>query len=144
MEIKAKVKNIKMSPRKVRLVVDLVRGLKVSNAVDQLMFLNKKAAKPTRKLIESCLANAIHNYELDKNNLYIKEIRVDDGPTMKRWKPRAFGRASAIRKRTSQINVILAELKDSGEKKAKVHEIDAPISLDQLSEQQKSTKEDKK
>lgn len=139
MEVKAKLKNLKMSPRKVRLVIDLVRGLKVDTAINQLKFLNKKAAKPIRKLIESSVANADNNFELKRDNLYIKEIKADDGPTMKRWKPRAYGKAGAIRKRTSCIDLILGEIKDSGVKKGKKQDIEAPVSLDKLMEQQSAT-----
>ena len=144
MEVKAKARNTKISPRKVRLVVDLVRGLKTVEAINQLTFLNKKAAKNVKKLVESCIANAKSNYELDASNLYIKEIRVDDGPTMKRWKPRAFGRAAPIRKRTSHISLILGEIKDSGEKKSKKQEIEAPVSLGKMMEQQVVKEENSK
>ncbi len=110
MEIKAKAKYIKMSPKKVRLVIDVIRGMDVKNALDQLRFLNKAATKPIEKLLNSAIANAVHNFSLEKNNLYIKEIRADEGPTLKRWRPRAFGRAGAIRKRSSHISIILDEL----------------------------------
>lgn len=129
MEVKAKAKYIKMSPRKVRLVADIARGLTVQDAVNQLRFTNKKAVLPVKKLIESACANAENNYELKQDNLFIKEIRVDEGATMKRWKPRARGRATPIRKRTSHINLILGELIDSGEVKSKKIKIDAPVKL---------------
>ncbi|MCK5510751.1 50S ribosomal protein L22 [Candidatus Parcubacteria bacterium] len=129
MEVKAKAKHIRMSPRKVRLVADIVRGLSVKNAVNQLRFTAKKAVLPVKKLIESAIASAENNYELKQDNLFVKEIRVDEGATMKRWKPRARGRATPIRKRTSHINLILGELVDSGEIKAKKTKIDAPVKL---------------
>ncbi|MBU4422019.1 50S ribosomal protein L22 [Patescibacteria group bacterium] len=125
MEIKAKVRYLRMSPRKVRLVVDLIRGKKVSEALDILTFSNKWAKKPVIKLLNSAVANAEHNFELQKDNLYIKAIKADGGPMLKRWMPRAFGRAGAIRKRTCHIEIILDEIKkvepvsakkDSGEK----------------------------
>lgn len=140
MEIKAKAKYIKMSSRKVRLVVDVIRGMEVGAALDQLRFINKRAAKPIEKLIKSGIANATNNYELEENNLYIKVIKVDEGATLKRWKPRAHGRAAPIRKRTSHISLILAEIKDSGEKKAKKQEVEAPIKLDSKSKQDEGIK----
>ncbi len=130
MEITAKAKFIRTAPRKTRLVIDLVRGMKVGNALDQLKFANKKVAKDVSKLIESGIANAEHNYELSKDNLFVKEIKVDEGPTLKRWMPRAHGRATSIRKRTSHIILKLAEIEDSGEKKAKKQEVEAPVKLD--------------
>jgi len=129
MEIKASVKNLRTSARKTRLVVDVVRGMQVEKALDQLKFVNKKVTGSVSKLIKSAIANAENNYELSKDNLYVKEITVDEGATLKRWMPRAHGRATPIRKRTSHINVVLGEIKDSGEKKAKQQKIDAPIKL---------------
>ena len=129
MEIQAKAKHIKASPRKVRLVVDVIRGLRVDQALDQLTFVNKLAAGSIEKLVKSAIANALNNFELKEDNLFVKEIRVDEGPTMKRWKPRARGRACPIRKRTSHVNIVLGELVDSGEAKVKKQKIDAPIKL---------------
>ncbi len=143
MEIKAKVKNLRMSPRKVRLVIDVVRGMKVDEAISQLVFMNKKAAKPIMKLVESGVANALNNYELDKGNLLIKEIRVDEGATLKRWMPRARGRATVIRKRTSHVNLILGEIVDSGEKEAKKEKIEDPIKLDAKAKQEGDAKVEK-
>ena len=107
MEIKAKARYIKMSPKKIRLVIDVIRNMEVVDALAQLKFINKLATKPVDKLLNSAVANAKHNFDTEKDNLYIKEIRVDEGPTTKRWKPRAFGRASTIRKRSSHISIIL-------------------------------------
>ena len=113
MEVKAKAKYIRMSPRKVRLVADVVRGLAVEKAMDQLVFVKKHAVRPIEKLLNSAVANAENNFELEKKNLYIKEIKINEGPTLKRWKPRARGRATPIRKRTSHIDIVLAELVES-------------------------------
>ncbi len=132
MEIKAKAKYIRMSPKKVRLLAGLVRGLNVKAAIEQLNFSGKKAALPVSKLIESAIANAEHNFEMDKNNLFVKEISVDEAPMLHRWTPKAHGRAGAIRKRNSHINLILGELKESGIKEAKKRKIDDPISLAEL------------
>jgi len=129
MEVKAKAKYIRMSPRKVRLVVDVIRGMTASRSLDQLAFINKKAVRPVRKLVESAIANAENNFELEKDNLYIKEMRVDDGPTLHRWQPRARGRATPIRKRTSHISLVLSELVDSGEKEGKKQKLETPLKL---------------
>lgn len=129
MEVKAKAKFIKMSPTKIRLVANLIKKMPVEKALNQLMFINKIAGVPVKKLIKSAMANAEHNFELEKDNLFIKELTVNEGPTLKRSMPRAHGRASAIRKRTSHINLILGEIKDSGIVKTKKQEITAPIKL---------------
>jgi large subunit ribosomal protein L22 len=142
MEIKAKVKYIKSSPRKTRLVVDLIRGLQVEEALNQLTVSNKTVAKPVIKLVKSAIANAVNNYELEESNLFVKMVKVDDGPTLHRWMPRARGRATPIRKRTSHIEIILGELKDSGVKAAKKQEIEAPVKLDTTTEE--APKEEKK
>lgn len=109
MQVKAQAKYIRIAPRKARLVVDLICGLDANKALEQLAFISKKAAKPIIKLINSALANAEHNFDLDKNNLYIKSLTVDDGPTYYRWLPRAHGRATPLRKRTSHFQLILEE-----------------------------------
>lgn len=145
MEVKASAKHIKMSARKVRLVVDAVRGLKANEALDQLNFIKKWAARPILKLVNSAVANAVNNFELDKDNLYIKEIRVDDGATLKRWMPKAQGRATPIRKKMSHIILVLGEIKDSGKKEGKKIKIDAPIKLEDRPKEAEGVKiEDKK
>jgi large subunit ribosomal protein L22 len=136
METKARAKHIRMSPKKVRLVVDVIRGMEVDKALAQLRFINKKAVQPVKKLVESAIANARHNYALDKSNLYIKEITVDEGKTLYRYTPRALGRATPIRKRTSHINVILGELVDSGVVEARKPEVEAPVKLEDMAKQQ--------
>ncbi len=141
METKAFLKYLRISPRKVRLVVDLVRGMKAQRAVEYLQFVNKKSAKPLIKLINSAITNSKFNYDIDEDNLYIKTISVGEGPTLKRWRARAFGKAAQIRKRTSHINLVLAEIKDSGKKQAKKVEIEKPINLEK---QAKQAMEDKK
>lgn len=116
MEVRAQLRYLRKSPRKVRLVVDLVRGLPVKNAIAQLRVSKKGSARSVKKLIESAVANAENNFKMNRDGLFVKTIMVDKGPTLKRWRPRAFGRAGAIRKRTSHITVILAE--DEALKKA--------------------------
>jgi large subunit ribosomal protein L22 len=118
MEVKAFARRIRMSPKKVRLVADIVRGLDVAAAEAQLTFLNKAAARPVLKLIRSAKANAEHNFKLAGEGLYIKTIYVDGGPTLHRWMPRAFGRATPIRKRTSHITIVLDERSAEGAPKA--------------------------
>lgn len=130
MEIKAKAKFIRMSPRKIRLVVNLIRGLTVAEALDQLRFINKRAVKPVEKLLKSAVANARHNFELNQDNLYIKEIKADQGPVLHRWLPRAHGRATPIRKKGSHISIVISEIEASGKIKAKKLEMAAPIKLD--------------
>jgi large subunit ribosomal protein L22 len=98
-----------MSPQKVRLVVDLVRGKKVEEARQILQFTRKFAAGPVGKVLDSALANAKQNPNIDENILLVKEIFVDQGPSLKRWRARAQGRAAAIKKRTSHITVVLEE-----------------------------------
>ncbi len=125
MQVKAKANYIRISPRKARLVAAVVRSLDLQRAFDQLAMLNKKAVRPIVKLLKSALANAEHNFELDKGNLFVQEIRVDDGPTLHRWMPRAFGRATPIRKRTSMISLILAErVPSEGKAKTKKQKIE--------------------
>jgi len=107
--ITAKLRHLRISPRKVRLVTDLVKGLPVTKAERQLKFLTKKAAQPILKLLNSAVANAKNNADLVKENLYISKIVVENGPILKRWRPRAMGRAAPIMKRTSHISLILNE-----------------------------------
>jgi large subunit ribosomal protein L22 len=109
MEARAAIRQIRISPQKARLVADLVRGQEVEDAINKLRFMPKKAARIIRKLLESAVANASQNEAIDIDTLYIKEIFVDGGPMLKRIRPRAMGRASRILKRTSHIDVVLAE-----------------------------------
>lgn len=109
MEVVAKLRYYRQSPRKVRLITDLIKGLNTSEALSELQFANKTAARQVIKLIQSAVANATHNFSLDANNLFIKNITVDSGPTLKRWRARAFGRASMIRKHMSHVTITLDE-----------------------------------
>lgn len=109
MDVTAHLRNLRMSPRKVRLVADLVRGLPVGEADAQLAYLSRAAALPLRKLLASAVANAEHNAKLSRANLYVGQIAVNQGPTLKRFRPRAFGRAAAIRKRSCHVHVVLME-----------------------------------
>lgn len=109
MDVKAQAKYIKMSPRKLRLVIDLVRDLSVEEALDRLALTDKRAVAPVRKLLQSALANAENNFKLKKQDLLVKTIMVDNGPVLKRWRARAFGRAALIRKPTSHVTVVLTD-----------------------------------
>ncbi len=111
-QAKAIAKTVRIAPRKVRLVVDLIRGKQVGEAVAILQLTPKAASPVVEKVLKSAIANAEHNYELDVNNLVVSEIFVDEGPTLKRFRPRAMGRASAINKRTSHITVVVSEKKE--------------------------------
>jgi large subunit ribosomal protein L22 len=109
MEIKASAKFIRQSPKKVRLVANLVKGLPVAEALTQLKFNAKAAAGAVAKLLKSAISNAEENHGLRRDNLFIKAVRVDGGPTLKRWTPKAFGRATPIVRRSSHVSLLLAE-----------------------------------
>jgi len=109
MEVKAVARYVRIPPQKVRLIMDEVRGKKVEEAIRMLTFSPQKGAHLLRKLINSAVANAEANKELDVDSLFIKKIFADQGPTMKRFLPRAMGRATRIRKRMSHLTVILDE-----------------------------------
>lgn len=101
----AKAKTINISPQKVRLVADQIRGLPVSRAIDILSFSTKKAAEPVKKVLLSAIANAEHNHGLDIDELCVSMIQVNEGPVLKRIRARAKGRSTRILKRTSHIDV---------------------------------------
>lgn len=109
MEAKASLKFARVGTQKARLVADLVRGKNVHDALKTLAFLNKKTGLLLQKLLNSAVANAEFNNKMDIDKLFVKSITVDQGPALKRFRPRAQGRASGIRKKTSHINVILGE-----------------------------------
>ena len=142
MEIKANLNYLRISPRKVRLVTDLIKGMDVQEAEIQLKFLTKKAAKPVLKL---------HNFGINKDNLYISEIQVNEGPRFKRWMPRAMGRADLILKRTSHVKLVLGTKKEVEVKKKKSKpkvikaeelEKDKEIEKQLIQEKETETKED--
>jgi large subunit ribosomal protein L22 len=109
MEAKAIARQVRIAPRKVRLVVDLIRGKQVGEALAILAHTPKAASPVVEKVLKSAIANAEHNYELEPNNLVISKVFVDEGATLKRFRPRAMGRASRINKRTSHITVVVSE-----------------------------------
>ncbi len=109
MEAQAKLKSARLSPRKTRLIVDMVRGLNIQNALNILNFSPKPSAKIVATLLKSAVANAEQKGVSDIDSLYVKTIFVDGGAALKRFVPRAQGRASKIRKPTSHITVVLAD-----------------------------------
>ncbi|MBU8908612.1 50S ribosomal protein L22 [Desertibacillus haloalkaliphilus] len=112
MQAKAVAKQVRIAPRKVRLVVDLIRGKQVGEAIAILRHTPKAASPVVEKLLNSAIANAEHNYEMEPNNLVVSEAFVDEGVTLKRFRPRAMGRASRINKRTSHITLVVTEKKE--------------------------------
>jgi large subunit ribosomal protein L22 len=106
MEVTASLARIRVSPRKARLVVDLIRGKRVLDAQRIMRFVPNKTAFEVERLLKSVAANAENNYDLDPEDLWIKVIYVDDGPTMRRFRPKARGRVGRIQKRSSKITVI--------------------------------------
>ncbi|MCM8900382.1 50S ribosomal protein L22 [Caldicoprobacter algeriensis] len=111
MRPRAIARYIRMSPRKVRAVIDLIRGKTVNEALAILANTPRAAARPVMKVLKSAIANAENNMNMDQDNLYVAEIYADQGPTLKRIMPRARGMAYMIRKRTSHITVVLDEIK---------------------------------
>lgn len=109
MEAKAIAKGVRIAPRKARLVIDLVRGKSVTEADNILNNMNKEAARLIRKVLTSAVANATNNLELDKANLYVKEAYINEGQTMKRFRPGSRGHIDPIMKRTSHITIVVSE-----------------------------------
>ena len=109
MEARAIAKNVKIAPRKARLVIDLVRGKSVNDADNILSNLNKEAARLIRKVLTSAVANAENNFGLDKTKLYVKEAFVNEGQTLKRMRFGSRGHVDPIKKRTSHITVVVSE-----------------------------------
>ena len=145
-QTKAQLRFLRITPQKVRLVAGLVRGMEVRKALDQLQFSSKQAAIPVKKLIESAVANAIHNDHVKEDTLKIETIFVNEGSVLRRWMPRAMGRATPLRKKSSHITVVLSgeadETKKSSkkEKEVKVEETETKVEKTE----KKITKKDKK
>lgn len=111
-EVRALARGIHVTPRKARLVANLVKGLPVGDALVQLDFLVKKPALPIKKLINSAVANAKHNFQIEADRLYIKSLSVDQGRVFQKFSPRAQGRAFPVRKRTSHLSLVLGASKN--------------------------------
>ncbi|MDR1781932.1 MAG: 50S ribosomal protein L22 [Bacilli bacterium] len=122
MEAKAIAKNLRIAPRKARLVADLVRGKSVIDAMVILANKNKAASPLVEKVLRSAVANAINNHMMDEETLYVKEIMVNEGPTMKRFRPVSKGVSAKILKRTSHISVVIGEKVASQEANEEVTE----------------------
>jgi large subunit ribosomal protein L22 len=109
MAVKAQAKFIPVGPQKMRETIDLIRGKSVAEARSTLFFANRSAARVIAKVLNSAVANAEHNNALSADELYVKEARVDEGPTLKRWKFRAMGRVNRIQKRSSHVTIAVEQ-----------------------------------
>lgn len=137
METKATLKHTRTSARKIRLGMRFLKGMDVTEAEHQLSFSPKASSRIILKLLNSAVANAVNNHELLKDNLLIKDIIIDEGATLKRFRPRAFGRAGMIRKRSAHVTLILKEKKATAAKKEKKAIVKKPtdqkvVSYDEL------------
>lgn len=139
MQVKSTSKYLKMSPKKMRLVANAIMGMDVSQALDYLEFIPKRAAPLILRTIKSAVADAEHNFSLKKDNLIIKEVLVNSGPTLKRWRARAFGRAAQIRKRSSHLSVILQEKEPTQDVKLKEPKLKEPVVEPVTKKQEPST-----
>lgn len=144
MKVVAKLKNLRISPRKVRLVANFIKGLDVAEALYQLENNVKKSNPIMKKLLESAIGNAENNFGLDKDNLYVYSTKVCAGATLKRWMPRAFGRASTILKRTSQIELVLEErVEGKGRKSKEEMEKEKQKRLEEKKKQEKEAQKER-
>lgn len=119
MKVTAKLKNLRIAPRKVRLVADAIRGMNTDVALVQIKNVIKRSSDDMEKFLKSAIANAENNFGLDRTNLYVSDIQVGEGPRMKRWLPRAHGRATLILKRTSHVYLTLDEREEGKNRKTK-------------------------
>jgi large subunit ribosomal protein L22 len=155
MLIEAKLRYARISPRKFRMVADLVRGLSVEEAESVLKFTVKRPARPMLKLLNSVTANAKNNFNIEKENLYIAEVKVDGGPMMKRFMPQARGVVHQIQKKTSHVYIRLEKIREEEEEKKKktvkkekikkVYQSEKPkeeVSLKKKGKDDEATKED--
>lgn len=126
MEVLATIKNITTSPSKVRLVAGLIRKMPVEKALNQLPFVKKGSKDEILNLLKSAVSNAENNFGLEKDNLYVKAVLVNEAPTLHRWRARAFGRAGAIRKRRSHVSIILDEIVPKGPKMKEENNLEVP------------------
>ncbi|MDD5289881.1 MAG: 50S ribosomal protein L22 [Patescibacteria group bacterium] len=145
MKIQAKINYLRISPRKVRVVLEAVKKMPVSKAMEQLQFMPKKSALPLLKLLKSAVANAENNFKLKKENLEISEFRADKGSVLKRWMPRAQGRATPIHKFTTHVTLILEDktvTEVKKEKKEKQEKGDDVVVVKDWDEAKKLVKEE--
>jgi large subunit ribosomal protein L22 len=139
MKVTAKLENLRIAPRKTKLVADLIKGLDTKVALDQLDMEVKRTSPYMKKLLLSAVANAENNFGLDKDNLYVFDVVIGAGPMLKRWMPRAYGRAAQILKRTSRITIVLEERVEGKGRKTK--EEMAKIMEKRLKDKKKEEKE---
>lgn len=139
--VRAHARRLRIAPRKMRLVTNLVRNMRVNDAMTQLQFVNKKGAKMLQKLLQSAQANAENNFSLNRDNMFIKEITTDMGSELKRSFPRARGSASIIRRKMSHVNVVLEERDvKPKKKKAVVAKLTKPTSKTKMEKLEKADK----
>ncbi len=143
MPVISKLKYLRIAPRKVRLVADLIRRKKVEEAQTILDFTTKGATKPLAKLLKTAIADAHHNFQLDSSNLYISKITVDEGPKYKRWKARSRGIAAPIQKKTSHITLVLTEIASKGKKAKKIKKVKKPAVAKALAGKEEPSKMEK-
>ena len=145
MQVSAKLNNFRKSPRKVRLVAGMLKGLSAHDAQNQLKFIVKGSTPNFEKLLKSAISNAENNFGLDKENLFIKDVVVNEGAKLKRWLPRAYGRASLILKRTSNIEIILEEkVEGKGRKKIEKKQEIKDVKSEDLKKKENEDKKEKK
>ncbi|MEK7598379.1 MAG: 50S ribosomal protein L22 [Patescibacteria group bacterium] len=119
MQVSAKLNNLRVAPRKIRLVTNLIKKMDVEDAINQLDVTIKKGSAPIKKLLLSAISNGESNFGINKSNMYVLDVIVGAGPTLKRWMPKAYGRAGQILKRTSRIELILEERVEGKGRKTK-------------------------
>ena len=141
MPVTAKLRYLRISPRKVRLVADLIRKKKVEEAQTLLNFTTKRAARHLLKLLKTAVADAKNNFQLNPDNLYISKITVDEGPKYKRWRARARGAAYEIQKKTSHVTLILEEISPTKKTKKKTKKEKTYQSSQKETKEAKETKE---
>lgn len=145
MKVTAKLNNLRIAPRKTKLVADLIKGLDTGDALDQLEIAIKRTSFPMKKLLLSAIANAENNFGLDKNNLYVFDAVVGAGSSLKRWMPKAYGRAGQILKRTSQITIVLEErIEGKGRKTKEELEKERAARLKEKKKAEKEAQKEKK
>jgi len=143
MPVIAKLRNLRIAPRKTRLVVDLIRGKKLTEAQTILNFATKKAALPILKLLKQAEANAKNNLQLEASNLFVAKATVDEGRKLKRWRPRARGQAYEIQKKTSHITLVLDEIKKTKRKKKEILPKKEIIEKEKIEERRPESKKPK-
>lgn len=109
MQVTARLNNLKIAPRKVRLVAHVIKGMSADAALIELSKQVKRSSEPMSKLLRSAIANAEHNFGIDPSNLFVRSVLVGDGKRLKRWQPRAFGRANQILHRLSNVSLVVEE-----------------------------------